>query len=100
MNTLDMFDPYYTPPKRLVRHSAPATSHSAALLVDSRSWEERMHSWIIDRGTRGGTPKEALPAFPDVPYSTITARFAALKRKLLIYPNGQRRLGSAVLVVS
>ena len=89
---------YGTEAYKLYRTGDPDTSKEAAEKVDSGTWEERIHAWVESKGEYGGTPTEARAEHPEVPYSTIGARFAALKRKGLISPNGEKRDGSAVLV--
>lgn len=89
-----------TPPEHLHRRDSIDTSVEAAHTVDSATWERTMYAFIEARGPRGATPKDALDAYPDQPYSTITARFAALKRKGLIVDTGIRERRSAVLIAS
>jgi len=88
---------YGTDPHKLVRTLDPSTSKAAAHSVDSKTWEQRMYDLVYAAGARGITPKEALAAYPDAPYSTVTARFKALKEKGLIIDTGDRRDRSAVL---
>jgi len=89
---------YGTESHKLARTCDPETSREAAEKVDSASWEEKIHNWVKSKGLRGGTPTEAREEHPEAPYSTVGARFAALKRKGLIFPNGDKRENSAVLV--
>ena len=89
---------YGTDPHKLARTDDPETSHEAAEKVDSATWEQRVHKWVTSTGLSGGTPTEARAYYSDVPYSTIGARFAALKRKGFIVTNGEKREGSAVLI--
>jgi hypothetical protein len=95
-----MTNDYGTDPHKLHRKSDPDTSTEAAHRVDSSTWELRMHQFIKSCGFQGGTPKQALAAFPGVPYSTVTARFKALKDKGLVIDTGRRIDRSAVLVAS
>ena len=89
---------YGTESYKLVRTDDPETSQDSAEKVDSATWEKQMHDWVKSKGLRGGTPTEARREHPEAPYSTIGARFVALKRKGLIVPTGDRRENSAVLV--
>ena len=89
---------YGTDAHKLARAVDPETSHSAAAVVDTVTWEQRIHVWVSSKGVLGGTPKEALDSFLDAPYSTVTARFSALKQAGHIVANGKKRRGSAVLV--
>lgn len=85
-----------TDPKILARVTDPDTSHAAALLVDSTKLEERVY-WIIDGyGLTGCISDEVRTHFPwNFPYSSITARYAALIRKGYIVDTGYRRPGKS-----
>jgi hypothetical protein len=89
---------YGTESYKLVRSMDPVESHVAAGRVDSATWEEKVHAFVASRGRAGGTAKEALAYYHCAPYSTVTARFAALKRSGAIVPTGERREGSAVMI--
>ena len=91
---------YGTEPHKLHRTDAVDTSVDAAHAVDSATWEHRMHEFIKKAGRVGATPKDALLKYPNVPYSTITARFAALKQKGLVVDSGMRVNRSAVLIAA
>jgi hypothetical protein len=91
---------YGTDPHKLHRTDAIDTSVDAAHAVDSATWEKRMHEFIQRAGKTGATPKDALLKYPNAPYSTITARFAALKQRGLVVDSGTRVNRSAVLIAT
>lgn len=84
--------------KHLVRRNAVATSVDAALKVDVNGLEKLVYNEIRKSGRKGRTGKELLSRFPNLPYSSLTARPSALLRKGLIERNGERRDGAFVLV--
>lgn len=82
----DLFDrPVYgTDPRKLVRSDAPATSFAAAYGVDTTKLERLVHRDIAAAGPDGCIAADVLSLHPGMPYSSITARFAALASKRLI----------------
>lgn len=94
-----------TEPHKLVRRDGLDTSINAACKVDTSHWERLVYQAVLDAGQHGVISDDVRAAFPQAPYSTITARFAALKAKGLIVDTGQRRAGrsgrsQAVLVAA
>jgi len=83
-----------TEPKKLRRNNDPQTSHKAAKRVNTITLEQRVY-WIIRRsGTHGAISDEVRMNMPDVKsYSSVTARYKALKEKGLICYNGRKRKG-------
>lgn len=81
-----------TEPRRLVRTNDPMTSHEAARLVDTSKLEGLVLSGIRGYGYRGCTSDElrSRRPFSDHSYSSITARYKALKDKGLIKIIGKR----------
>lgn len=84
-----------TAPHKLARNDSPQTSKASAYTVDSAGKERLVYEFILSCGERGCISSDVINAFPDLPYSTITARFSALKRKKLIYVNGDKRKGDS-----
>lgn len=82
-----------TDPRLLHRTGDPDTSEAAAHAVDSAGLEELVYRDIVAAGERGATQDEILAKHDRHPYSSITARFAALLRKGMIYDTGMRRPG-------
>lgn len=88
-------DLFGTPPHMLVRRNDPDTSHEAATKVDSSRLEQMVYQAIVDYGRRGCISDEVRARFPDLPYSSVTARYSALLRKKLIVDTGRRRKGDS-----
>jgi hypothetical protein len=84
-----------TAPHKLVRPADPDTSHQSALHVDSASLEGRVYEVIKSYGAEGCISDEVRSRMPDLPYSSITARYSALIEKGLIYDTGRRRQGES-----
>lgn len=80
--------------KKLYRRNAGITSVEAAHKVDVKTAEEMVLRAITKAGKKGMTQGELLEMFPyPIPYSTVTARPAALKRKGMIRESGEFRVG-------
>lgn len=75
----------------LYRKNAPDTSINAAEKLDVKGLEEMVLRAIREAGPTGATQGELLAKFQEYPYSSITARPSALKRKGLVYDSGLRR---------
>lgn len=89
----------------LYRSDSGDTSRDAAESIDATKLEAMVLGDIRSAGTNGLTQDELILRHPDMSYSSITARPAALKRKKLIVDSGIRRKGrsgrnQAVLVAS
>jgi hypothetical protein len=82
-----------TDPKTLVRRNDPDTSHDAANKVDTSKLEALVYRTIGSFGETGCISDEVRECFPDLPYSSITARYRALLDKGLIEDTGLRRAG-------
>ena len=78
---------------RLFRRNASDTSIEAEQSIDVSRLEKLVLKAIQDAGTKGMTQGELLRRFPDLSYSSITARPSALKRKGFIVDSGLRRPG-------
>lgn len=94
-----------TPLKRLVRRNATDTSIEAAKKLGVTRLELLVLATIRKSRKKGMTADELLNALPDLSYSSVTARPAALKDKGLIVDSGDRRAGrsgrnQAVLVAA
>lgn len=82
-----------TSKKFLFRRNAPQTSVEAAEKLDVTRLEELVYRAIVDAKEQGITQDELLTKFDSLPYSSVTARPAALKRKKLVVDSGLRRKG-------
>ena len=84
-----------TDPHKLSRTRDPHTSHQAAHSIDTTRLEELVYEAIRDAGPRGTISDEVRNALADrdLSYSSVTARYAALKEKGLIELSGTKRPG-------
>jgi hypothetical protein len=80
--------------KKLVRFSSPETSVEAAKALDSTKLEELVYN-TISTFQEGCIQDDVLEVLNYLPYSSVTARFAALKRKGLISVNNGKRKGKS-----
>ena len=79
---------------KLFRAEDPLTSEQAALAVDTESLEEKVYKIINASGKAGMISDEVRAAMPAVSsYSSVTARYKALKDKGLVLLTGERRPG-------
>jgi hypothetical protein len=79
--------------RRLFRKNAIDTSIEAAVKLDVTGLELLVLQRIRKSRKKGITATELLSAFPHLPYSSVTARPAALKDKGLVVDTGLRRPG-------
>jgi len=84
---------YGTEVNKLVRKTDPQTSKDSANKVNSTFLEEMVHKAIKEYGEIGCVADDLLDKFSDFPYSSITARFAALERKGYIQCGPEKRAG-------
>lgn len=82
-----------TPTRNLHRNNAPDTSVKAAVALPVTRLELAVLEAIRQAGDAGMTADELLASFPNLSYSSVTARPAALKEKGLIEDSGLRRAG-------
>ena len=85
----DLFDD--TPPYKLSRTSDPQTSKDAAQDVSSGKMLKLVYDEVVKFGSNGITTKEIRAIYPDLPYSSITARPAQLEEDGLVYYEGDKR---------
>jgi hypothetical protein len=78
---------------KLHRKDSTETSAEAAYSVNTTNLEEMVYNEIASFGSSGCISDDILSKYPSFPYSSITARFASLERKELIYRNGEKRRG-------
>lgn len=79
----------------LYRQDAIDTSIAAAESINVTKLEDRV-LWAIEySGLNGMTADELRDRMPELSYSSVTARPAALKRKGLIFDSGERRAGNS-----
>jgi hypothetical protein len=83
-----------TLPKFLVRKNDPSTSHEAAEKVDTQTLERIVYE-VIRSHPEGCISDQVLAQLHNLPYGSVTARYAALKRKKLIYTTDEKRDGKA-----
>ena len=79
--------------KYLVRRDGSDTSVEAAKAVDSKGLERDVYNIIACFGADGCIQDDVLSEMSWLPYSSVTARFAALKRKGLVQLTGEKRVG-------
>jgi len=88
-----MNDLFGTEPYKLHKADSPDTSVEAAYAVNTTKLEELVFNAIKASGNHGVTASILLRMYAERPYSSITARFAALERKGMIYYQGDKRKG-------
>lgn len=84
---------YGTDPHKLHRAGDPGTSAEAAHSVDTTYLERIVHKAIEASGAAGCIAADLLAKFAHLPYSSVTARFAALERKGFISCGPDKRTG-------
>jgi len=84
-----------TTPFKLRRNKDPFTSHQSAFSVDTNKMETIVLNAIDNFGKQGCISDDVLKALPDYRYSTITARYKALKEKGLVIADGTTAKGDA-----
>lgn len=82
-----------TEPHELHRADAPETSVDAAHSVEATKLEGMVYQEIRKSGDAGLISDDLIRKFDYLPYSSVTARFAALERKLMIVRAGEKRKG-------
>jgi hypothetical protein len=83
-----------TLPNKLVRRYDPATSHESALAVDTNKLESMVYEAIKSFGVIGCISDDVQAMFPNLPYSSVTARYRALLDKGFIEIVGTKRCKS------
>ena len=78
--------------QKLARRNAPLTSFLAAQQVNTVSTEEQVYNAIASF-EHGCIQDQVLQALPNLPYSSVTARFRALLDKGYIEATGETRPG-------
>ena len=94
MSQSELFE---TPRHHLHRRDAPQTSVDAAHSIDVTKLEEFVLKQVELAGKNGTTAKQIVADFPDMPYSSLTARPKTLEQRDLIYYEGDRRDGARVM---
>ena len=84
---------YGTNQFELFRSGGPSTSAEAAFSVDTTKLEKLVHDAIKMHGSNGCIAADLLARFKYLPYSSVTARFAALERKGFITCGPDKRRG-------
>lgn len=82
-----------TEPHLLHKTESPDTSVEAAHAVDTTKLEEMVYQAVVSFGVNGCISDDILKKHTGFPYSSITARYAALERKKFIYYKGDKRKG-------
>jgi hypothetical protein len=82
-----------TEPHKLHRTNDPITSAIAAESVDTNKYEKLVYDFIRAAGVQGVIQDDILRAYPDLPYSTLTARPSALIDKGLVVRLNEVRHG-------
>jgi hypothetical protein len=78
--------------KKLVKSDGLDTSVEAAKSVDTTRLEERVYE-TIKKYPQGCIQDDVIAELKGLPYSSVTARFAALKRKGYIELTGEKKAG-------
>lgn len=89
------YELFGTDPHLLHRCDSPETSIEAAHAVDSTALEKLVFSDILEAGRKGCISDQIRAKHPNLPYSSITARYAALERKKFIFYAGDKRKGQS-----
>ena len=97
METEDMFAD--SKPHTLHRADSPKTSVDAAHKVSSGELLKLVYEQAELSGSNGITTKEIRAIYPDIPYSSITARPARLESDGLIHYRGDKRDGCRIMRV-
>ncbi len=84
-----------TEPYKLHKKDSPSTSVEAAYAVDSTKLESMVYDAVVGFGKLGCISDEVRAQYPNYPYSSITARYAALERKGKIFYKGDKRKGES-----
>jgi hypothetical protein len=84
-----------TPARKLHRRGSPLTSVVAAHSVDTSKGEQRVLEAVRSFGEAGCTQDDVLARYSDLPYSSVTARFAALLQKRYIVDTGKTKPGKS-----
>jgi len=91
MNQIE--DNFGTEAYKLRRKDSLETSVEASESVDTTKLEELVYKTILSFGGEGCIADDILAKYPSYPYSSLTARFAALERKGYISRSGDKRKG-------
>lgn len=81
--------------RKLVRNGDPDTSHDAAKSVDTSRLEAMVCDAIARYGEAGCISDQIRSLFPNMPYSSVTARYKALMDKGMIIDTGKRKPGAS-----
>jgi hypothetical protein len=71
------------------------TSTSAKLSIDTTALEQLVYEAILSTKERGAISDELRHMFPNLAYSSVTARYAALEAQGRIYRPGVTRQGDS-----
>jgi len=86
-----------TAPHKLARAKDPRTSHEAARSIETSRLEEIVYLQILESGPTGIISDEVrrLLAHLELSYSSVTARYKALREKDLVVYTGEKRPGDS-----
>jgi predicted transcriptional regulator len=88
---MNVFEEFFgVSPHKLVRRNDPATSHEAAQAVDSSRLESMVYEAIKKSGKTGIISDDIQAMYPNLPYSSVTARYKSLIDKGFVEIIGQR----------
>jgi hypothetical protein len=87
----EQFQHFGTPSHLLHRKDGPETSKAAAQGVNTTNLEKMVYD-AIKAHPQGCISEQIVDQFHTYPYSSITARFSALKRKNLIDYTGKKKI--------
>jgi hypothetical protein len=80
---------------KLYRSCDPETSREAAESIETSNLEWMVFETVLSFGPQGCISDEVRAKHPGYSYSSITARFAALIDKCLLFDTGRRRPGKS-----
>lgn len=84
-----------TEPYKLRRTDSIDTSVEASEAVNTTKLEKLVYETIVNFSDEGCIADDILSMYPSYPYSSLTARFAALERKGYINRLGDKRKGKS-----
>jgi hypothetical protein len=79
----------------MYRHDAIQTSIDAANSIDANYLERKVLNVISSFGPDGCISDEVRDELPELTYGSVTARYASLIRKNLVYRPGKQRKGKS-----
>jgi len=92
---MDNLPNFFGTDPHLLHKGDSETSEEAAYSVDTTKLEEMVYNKIFSFGKIGCISDDVRASYSHLPYSSVTARYAALKRKGFIKLTGEKRPGNS-----